>query len=47
MPRNEKEIDTVIFCVICMVLLIIIFSHSEGKEQLGDKETAVRKKVET
>lgn len=46
MPRNEKKIDTVIFCVICLVLLIMIFSHNEGKKQLGDKETAVRKKVE-
>lgn len=35
MPRNDKEIDTVIFCVICLVLWII-FSHSEGMKQLGD-----------
>lgn len=45
MPRNEEEIDTAIFCVTCLVI-ITIFIHSEGKKQLGDRETTVRKKVE-
>lgn len=45
MPRNEKEIDTSIFWVIHLVLLIV-FNHGEGEKQPGDKETTVRKKVE-
>lgn len=43
MPRN-REIDTAIFCVICLVIFII-FSHSEGKKCLRGRETTERKKV--
>ena len=45
MPRNDKEIDTVIFRVICLVLWII-FSHSEGTKQVGDEAATVRKRFE-